>query len=75
MVQKETRFDHREDNAEGTKNGLSWGDAAEFLRKIRCFDGNIERGENDFSTFLSFDAGIHGFKIEVTGGNVAASGL
>jgi hypothetical protein len=75
MVQKETHFDHREDNAEGAENGLGWGDAAEFLCKIRGFDGNIERGEDSFSAFLSSSGGMHGFEAEVAGGNVVASGL
>jgi hypothetical protein len=74
-AQKETHFYHREDNTEGTKHGLGWGDAAEFLRKIRGFDGHIERGENEFSTFLLSSVGVHLFEVEVAGGNVAASRL
>jgi hypothetical protein len=74
-AQKETHFYHREDNTEGTKHGLGWGDATEFLRKIRGFDCYIERGENEFSTFLLSSVGVHLFEVEVAGGNVAASRL
>jgi hypothetical protein len=75
MAQKDTHFDHREDNAEGAENGLGWGDAAEFLCKIRGFDGYIERGEDGFSVFLSLSDGMHGFEVEVAGRNVVAGRL
>ena len=72
MTEKGTHLDHCEDNAEGGKNGLGWGDAAELLRKIRGFDGYIERGEDGFSAFLSLSGGMHGFEVEVAGRNVVA---
>jgi hypothetical protein len=75
MTEKGTHLDHCEDNAEGGKNGLGWCDAAEFLRKVRGFDGNIERGEDDFSTLLSLSVGGHGFEVEIAGKNVIASRL
>ena len=77
MAQEETHFDHRKDNAERTENRLSWRDAAEFLCKVRDFDGNIERGKDGFSTLLSLTLSIggHGFEVEIAGENVVASGL
>jgi hypothetical protein len=38
---KGIHFDHREDYAEGAKDGLGWSDTAEFLRKIRRLNGRI----------------------------------
>ena len=41
--QKETYFDHSEDNTNGAKEGLGWRDTREFLRKIQGFDGHVQR--------------------------------
>ena len=64
MALKEIHPDHREDDAEGGKNGLGRCDAAEFLRKVRGLDGHIERGKDDVSMFLSSCVGIHVFKVD-----------
>jgi hypothetical protein len=72
MTQKEAHFYHCEDNTEGSKNGLGWGDAAKFLGKIRGLDGHIQRGEDKFPTFPLLSAGVHGLKVEVAGENVGA---
>ena len=72
-TQGRIHFDHREDNAEGAKNGLGRCDAAEFLCKIGDLDGHIERGEDNISTLLS--VGSHGSKVDVARGNVVVEGL
>jgi hypothetical protein len=74
-ARKEIHPDHREDNTKGGENGLGRCDAAEFLGEIRRLDGHIERGKDDFSTFLSLSAGIHGFGVDVVRGKVVASRL
>jgi len=40
--QKETHFDHSEDNTNGAKDGLGRRDTREFLREIQGFDGHIQ---------------------------------
>jgi hypothetical protein len=72
-TQEEIHFDHCEDNAEGSKNGLGRRNAAELLRKVRGLDGHIERGNDNIPTFLSLIVGIHVFELDVARENVVVS--
>jgi hypothetical protein len=59
--QKETHFDSGKDEADGTKNDLSWCDINDVLRKVRGFDGQVQR-DSAVPPLRSLRICIHGRK-------------
>ena len=51
--------DHREQDADGSKNSLGWCDTGDFLGKIHGFDGNIQRREGPIPALRSLGFGFH----------------
>ena len=57
--QKETHFDHYENNADRAKDNLSWRDTRKFLREIQDFDGRIQRQDSTLAPLRPL-FGLHG---------------
>jgi len=69
---KETYPDHHEEDTDGTKNNLGWGEACDLLREIQAIDGHIQRRDGPVPPLRSLGLGLHGRGTrELRGGGTA----
>ena len=57
--QEETNPNHGEEDTDGAKDGLCWGDARDLLGKIESFDGRVQHREGTIAPFLSLGVCSH----------------